>query len=122
MQFTLDNGNATYQIKAYEKGLIKVNKQTYNYPILVMPTHLIAPWGPNTIEELNPAHFEIILPYKRKIVILGTGEQYRFLAQHFYATLINHKIGVEIMDSKAACRTYTVLMAEGRDVAAALFC
>ena len=122
MQFTLDNGDAAFQIKAYKKGLITVNEQTYGYPILVMPTHLLAPWGPHSIEELAPTHFDMILPYKPKLVILGTGKQHRFLPAVLYAVLINNNIGVEIMDTKAACRTYTVLMAEGRDVVAGLFC
>ncbi|HXH54371.1 MAG TPA: Mth938-like domain-containing protein [Gammaproteobacteria bacterium] len=122
MQFTLDNGDAAFQIKAYEKGLITVNEHTYDCPILVMPTHLIAPWGPHFFEELAPAHFEMILPYNPKLVILGTGKQHRFLPALLYAALINNNIGVEIMDTKAACRTYTVLMAEGRDVVAGLFC
>ncbi|HQY22679.1 MAG TPA: Mth938-like domain-containing protein [Gammaproteobacteria bacterium] len=122
MQFTLDNGDAAFQIKAYEKGVIIVNEQTYNYPILVMPAHLIAPWGPDSFEELAPTHFEMILPYKPKLVILGTGKQHRFLPASLYAALINNNIGVEIMDTKAACRTYTVLMAEGREVIAGLFC
>ena len=122
MQFTLDNGDAAFQIKAYKEGLITVNEQTYGYPILVMPTHLLAPWGPHSFEELAPTHFDMILPYKPKLVILGTGKQHRFLPAVLYAVLINNNIGVEIMDTKAACRTYTVLMAEGRDVVAGLFC
>jgi uncharacterized protein len=122
MQFTRDNGDATFQIKAYAKGLITVNEQTYDYPILVMPTHLIAPWGPHSFEALSAKDFEMILPYKPKLVILGTGKQHQFLPSHLYATLINNNIGVEIMDTKAAARTYTLLMAEGRFVAAGLFC
>lgn len=122
MQFTLDNGNAVFQIKSYAKGLITVNEQTYNCPILVMPTHLIAPWGPRSFEELKTTDFEMILPLKPKIFILGTGEQHRFPPTQLYAVLINNQIGVEVMDTRAACRTYTVLMAEGREVMAALFC
>lgn len=122
MQFNLDNGDAAFQIKSYTKGLITVNKQTYNYPILVMPKHLIAPWGPRSFEELKETDFELVLSYKPKIFILGTGEQHRFPPAQLYAALINSHIGVEVMDTRAACRTYTVLMAEGREVVAALFC
>lgn len=120
MQFNLDNGDATFQVKSYDKGLITVNDHTYDYPILVMPKHLVAPWGPKSFEELKTADFELILTYKPKIFILGTGEQHRFPPTHLYAALINHNIGIEIMDTKAACRTYTILMAEGREVAAGL--
>lgn len=122
MQFNLDNGDAAFQIKSYDKGLIIVNEQTYHYPILIMPTHLIAPWGPNNFEALSVNDFEMILPYKPKIFILGTGEHHRFPPANLYAPLINHNIGIEIMDTKAACRTYTILMAEGREVVAGLCC
>lgn len=122
MQITLDNGDAAFQIKAYDKGLIKVNEQTYDCPILVMPTHLIAPWSSHVLAELTAADFDIILPYKPKLVIVGTGKQHQFLPAHLFETLTQHHIGVEVMDTKAAARTYTLLMAEGRFVAAGLFC
>jgi uncharacterized protein len=122
MQFNLDNGDALFKIKTYKNRLITVNEQTYGFPILVTPIHLIAPWGPQNFDDLKPGHFDMILNHhpKLKILILGTGEKLQFPSAHLYAALVNNHIGIEIMDTRAACRTYTVLMAEGRAVAAAL--
>ena len=122
MEFELDNGNATYRIQSYKDRQLKVNNLTYDYPILVMPDLLIAPWGPDNFESLTPEHFKMLLPYKLQVVILGTGPDLKFPSPKLYEALTNAQIGVEIMNTSAACRTYTLLMAEGRSVACALFC
>jgi uncharacterized protein len=121
MDFILDNGNAAFQIKSYSKGIIKVNERDYSCPILISPGHLLAPWGPSSWENLSLKDFQIMLAYKPKVVLLGTGEKLCFPPLELFASLYAQQIGVEIMDTKAACRTYTVLMAEGRAVVAGLF-
>lgn len=122
MEFALDNGNASYQIQAYREGSITVNNQTYGSAIIVMPELLIAPWGVNELTELNADHFNVLLSQGPQLVLLGTGKTSRFPPMHVFSNLIAHKIGFEVMNTPAACRTYTLLMAEGRKVAAALFC
>lgn len=122
MQITQDNGNATYKINRYKNGCFVVNNRTYSDSIVVMPEHLLFPWGPNAFETLAAEHFDLLLPYKLQLVLVGTGTQLRFPNQKFFASLINQKTGIEVMDTAAACRTYTLLMAEGRKVAAALLC
>lgn len=121
MDFILDNGQAAFQIKAYKHSIIKVNDLEYSCPILISPQHLLAPWGPTSWESLSPKDFECMLAYKPKVVLLGTGEKLRFPPCKLFAKLYEQNIGVEVMDTKAACRTYTVLMAEGRAVVAGLF-
>lgn len=120
MEFMLDKGSATYQIQSCYQGVIFVNQIAYNHPILVMPETLVSPWGPTSFEDLSTKHFEQILTYQPQLVLLGTGETLRFPDQQLLEALINHQIGVEVMDTKAACRTYAILMAEGRKVLAAL--
>jgi uncharacterized protein len=71
-------------------------------------------------EALTAAHFEKIEEDKPDVVILGTGERQRFVHPRLVAALSARHIGVESMDSKAACRTYNVLMGEGRKVTLAL--
>ncbi len=121
MEFSKDNGNAAFQIKAYQNGNLIVNNKSYDFPIVVMPEHLIAPWGPTSFEALKAEHFEILLSYKPQVVLFGSGERLRFLSPKLIASLTDHQIGVEVMSTSAAARTYIVLMAEGRQVAAALF-
>lgn len=122
MEFELDKGNATYQIRSYLNGQIIVNNQTYAQPILIMPDLIIAPWGPHSFEDLKPSHFNLILTYKPQVILFGTGETLRFPEAFLYRELIDKNIGIEIMNTSAACRTYALLIAEGRKVAAALLC
>jgi uncharacterized protein len=75
-----------------------------------------------SFESLAAVHFEILLPHKPQLVLLGTGQTSRFPHPQVFSTLIENKIGFEIMSTPAACRTYTLLVAEGRQVAVALLC
>ncbi len=120
MQLSLDKGDATYQIQAYRDGYVLVNGQKYFESIVIMPEHLITSWGPTSLELLTQEDFNVLLAIQPELVLLGTGKQLQFPAKNLYAILTKHKIGVEVMDTAAACRTYTLLATEGRKVAAAL--
>jgi uncharacterized protein len=120
MEFELENGQATYQIQTYRAGSIVVNDQTYHQSIVVLPEKLIVPWGPDSLDFLSTEHFLLLLPHKPQVVLLGTGSRLCFPSAQIYEALTKQKIGVEVMDTAAACRTYQVLMAEGRQVAAAI--
>jgi uncharacterized protein len=121
MEFSLDTGNAAYRIEAYGTNTVTVSGQLFDKPIVVMPEHLLAPWGPADFESLSSEHFEKLLPFKPQVVLLGTGNLLRFPNPLLFVSLKEANIGVEIMSTPAACRTYSVLMSEGRQVAAALF-
>jgi len=120
MKISLDGGTATYRILSYAPGRIVVNEQTLTRSAVVMPEHLIADWPPQLFGELAAAHFTQLLALQPEIVLLGTGTQLRFPKPDALSPLYDAGIGVEVMDTGAACRTYTILMAEGRAVAAAL--
>lgn len=120
MPLTLDENNATYQIRAFKPGLIQVNEQTYTQSLIVAPEKLIEAWPPQHISELTRDHLKIIIELHPAILIIGTGEHLQFPGIELYGDFINEGIGVEIMDTAAACRTYTILAAENRDVMAAL--
>ena len=77
-------------------------------------------WEVASFEELTEAHFEQILADAPDVVILGTGERQRFVHPKLTAALTMRRIGVECMDSQAACRTYNILMGEGRKATLAL--
>lgn len=118
--FNLDGNNALYQIKAFKPGLIQVNNKLFTHSIIITPTHLIENWSPQRIEDLTQADLQVIFPLKPNILLIGTGSTHTLLPAKLYGNLINHGIGVEIMDTSAACRTYNALSAENRNVAAAL--
>jgi uncharacterized protein len=77
-------------------------------------------WNVERFDALNVTHFEKLCALRPEVVLLGTGQKNRFPSPDLLVPLINEGIGVEVMDMQAACRTYMILMVEGRKVAAAL--
>jgi uncharacterized protein len=85
-----------------------------------MPERPPRAWPVARFEDLTAAHFEEIASDKPDVVVLGTGERQRFVHPKLVASLSALHVGVDCMDSQAACRTYNVLMGEGRKVTLAL--
>lgn len=117
---TLDNNSAAYQIRRFSKGEIQVNEMVYHTSIIITANQLIAPWEATTPGEINAATLGPIIAMKPDILLIGTGSEMVFLPLDSYGDLINHGIGVEVMNTLSACRTYNALTAENRHVAAAL--
>jgi uncharacterized protein len=120
MSLTLDENSALYQIRAYQPGHIQVNEQTFNHSIIITSEKLITSWIPQSIQALQREHLAMVIELCPSILLIGTGSTLQFPALDIYGDLINYGIGVEIMHTHAACRTYNVLTAEGRNIAAAL--
>ncbi len=120
MQLTQDYGHGQYQIRSYEPGKIIINEQTYTQSLIVTFTTLIHPWRPQTLSELKPEDFAIVLEQDPEVFLLGTGKQLVFPASQLFENFNAKQIGVEVMDTAAACRTFNVLCAEDRRVVAAL--
>jgi uncharacterized protein len=117
---TLDDNSALYQIRAYQPGSITVNDKTLSSSIIITPTRLIEIWSPQSIQDITTESLAIIAETRPDILLIGTGAQIVFISAEIYGPLINLGIGVELMDTSAACRTYNALSAENRNVAAAL--
>ncbi|MFZ6756364.1 Mth938-like domain-containing protein [Undibacterium sp. Ji50W] len=107
-------------ITAYDKASVEINAISYNYSLIVLPESKPQAWSAQSFDQLNPADFAQIEATEPDVVILGTGNRQRFIHPKLTATLAAKRIGVECMDNQAACRTYNILMAEGRKVALAL--
>jgi len=120
MSLALEDNQAKYQIRAFRPGFIQINEQTYTHSLIVCAEKLITDWPPQTITELTHEHLQIIVEMQPAILLIGTGASIYFPPLDCYGELINAGIGVEIMDTGAACRTYNILTAEGRHVIAAL--
>jgi uncharacterized protein len=116
----LDSNEAKYQIRSFTPGRIQVNDTILTSSLIVSPDTLIENWAPQVITELTPAALELIAPLKPDILLIGTGASLVFIKAEIYGALINQGIGVEIMDTSAACRTFNALTAENRRVVAAL--
>ena len=104
----------------YGSGYVVVNNKKYENSMITMPDKIIADWQASTVEKLTEEHFKLLIPYEPEIILFGTGATLRFPSPLVTKNLLESKIGIEVMDTNAACRTYNILMAEGRNVAAAL--
>lgn len=101
------------------EGVI-VNNRTWRESIVVPWQGVVAPWGPTAPEGLEESHFEALAALQPEIVVFGSGAAMRFPKPGLLRPLMSRRIGLETMDTPAACRTYNVLLAEGRKVVAAL--
>lgn len=120
MQLSRETNLSPYQIQTYQESSVIINGKSYTESLLLTHDQLICPWGPPTIELLTPQHFQALLTFKPELVILGTGKTLCFPSPHLWQSLIEARIGVEVMHTGAACRTYTLLSSEGRNVIAIL--
>jgi uncharacterized protein len=103
----------------YGPGYVQVNTERREKSLVVLPDQLLD-WPPAGFDELAAAHLQSLLELRPEIVLLGTGEQQRFPRPELTRALRDAGIGVEVMTVAAACRTYNILVAEERRVAAAL--
>ncbi len=99
---------------------VLVNGIEHRRSVLVPWRGEVAPWAAERFESLVAAHFEALAALGPELVIFGSGARIRFPHPRLLEPLMRRRIGIETMDSPAACRTYNVLLAEGRAVVAAL--
>ncbi|TAK45590.1 MAG: hypothetical protein EPO27_09825 [Betaproteobacteria bacterium] len=106
-------------ITGYGAGFVLVNNARHESSLIVLPERIV-PWVIDGFEALALADFERLAGLDLEIVLLGTGARLRFPRPELTRPLLAARIGLEVMDFQAACRTYNLLMAESRKVAAAL--
>jgi uncharacterized protein len=104
----------------YGPGWVEVNRTRHSASLVVAAERLVTDWPLATVEALAADHLAAIMEMKPEIVLLGTGAAFVFPEPARLAPLRNAGIGVEVMDTPAACRTYNILLGEGRNVVAAL--
>ena len=120
MKLHLETGDARYRITAYRPGEVTVNDEVLTESVVLTASELVRRWPPRSIGQLDASHLQSVLEMAPEVVILGSGARQRFPAPAVLAPLLTAGIGVEVMDTGAACRTFNILVAEGRRVAAAL--
>lgn len=120
MKFHLDAPDGVNLIRGYGPDGLRIGAATHSTSVIVTATTVIAPWRPATAADIQRADLEPLLELAVEVVLLGTGPWQQFPEPAVLGALYERRIGVEVMDTSAACRTYNVLVAEGRSVAAAL--
>jgi uncharacterized protein len=104
----------------YGEGYVAVNGARHSESLVVSGDRLVTDWPARALEDLKPDHLAAIIQLRPEIVLLGTGATFQFPEPALLAPLYKAGIGVEVMDTPAACRTYNILLGEGRNVVAAL--
>ncbi len=120
MNIIEDFSAAKYQIKGYKPGCIRINDEEHCQSLIITPDKLYLDWPPQQPDELTASHFDVIIATKPEVILLGTGPEQVFLSPTLYQSVLAKQIGIEIMNTLSACRTYQVLTSEGRAVAAAM--
>ncbi|MDX1455008.1 MAG: Mth938-like domain-containing protein [Gammaproteobacteria bacterium] len=112
--------NNRYVVRAYGPGEVQINETRYSRSLIVAPDQLLEDWPVSRASELTPAALEPLLALDPEIILLGTGEKLQMLGMEFQLAALENGSGLEVMDTAAACRTFNVLMGEGRKVVAGL--
>jgi uncharacterized protein len=143
MKFSLDSAAGGYMIRRHSSDAITIAypperagtnvvdlggrverprllEEELRSSFIITPAVLIRDWGPGTFEALTDAHLAQLAGLGVEVVLLGTGARARFPSRTSLRTFAENGVGLEVMDSGAACRTYGVLVAEGRKVAAGI--
>ena len=110
----------TLFINAYAEDWIAVSGEKKHHSLVVSSQGRCSDWGCRSFAELSAAHFASLADDAPEVVIFGSGAKLRFVSPALLRGLIERGIGVETMDTAAACRTYNILAQEGRRVVAAL--
>ncbi|KVC56341.1 Mth938-like domain-containing protein [Burkholderia stagnalis] len=120
MKLHQDTSGALNTITGYGPDYVDINLERHEQSVIVLPSAPVQAWPVSSFDALAPEHFAALLEPAPEVVIFGSGARLRFPHPRLLAALAARRIGVETMDFQAACRTYNILMAEGRKVAAAL--
>ena len=107
-------------VTGYGQGWIAVDKKEHTENLLIGASGFLRPWNCNDFQSLTPAHFAELAELNAELIIFGSGAKLQFVHPSWLQPLMQKRIGLETMDTHAACRTYNVLAAEGRNVIAAL--
>ena len=118
MKLHLNQHTNRNQFTAHGAGYVMVNGQRHEQPLVVTPDEVLSGCLPASFDALEMAHFDALLELQPEVVLFGSGNQLRFPHPSLYQALSRARIGVECMDTPAACRTYNILMSEDRKVVA----
>jgi len=119
MKFHLQDASG-HVVTAFGPSWVRIGSAEYRESVLLDPTDVAPGWAPGGFDALTAADFERMLARAPEIALLGTGVRQRFPHPRLYRALTAAGVGLEVMDTAAACRTYNIIAGEGRRVVAGL--
>lgn len=120
MKLQLSVGGTEPHFTGYGDGYVAVSGQRYEHPLLVIPGRAVEHWNVTSFETLTAADFDALLAMQPEIIVFGSGATLRFPRPEIVRPLAEAGVGLEVMDTRAACRTYNILLSEDRKVLAAI--
>jgi uncharacterized protein len=120
MELTLDHPGDRLSIRSVSAEGIQIKDQWYAGPLIVSARELVATWDPGTLQELGERQLDPVFGLEPEIVLVGTGAVQELPRPELLMCFYRRNIGVEFMTTRAACRTFNVLVSERRNVVAAL--
>ncbi len=118
MKLNLETHTTKYRITGYSERVVTVNNETLGSSFVITPFQLVKGWPPKNITSIRPEHFSVIFDLEPDVILLGTGATQLFPPVQLMEPIVKRGIGIEFMNTAAVCRTFNVLIAEGRHVAA----
>jgi len=120
MRFSLDQAPGAQLVSAWAPGEIRVGPHRFRHSVVLKPGIDPLPWPVTTPAALTAESLALALDLEPDVLLLGTGTALRFPDPAIYAHVLARGVGMEVMDTGAACRTYNILVAEDRPVVAAI--
>ena len=120
MKFSEESNAGSNVIQGYDDRGININGQLFVNSLVIARNHLLDDWPVKTLQDLSDLHLQQLLDLSPEVILIGTGKRISFPHPQTYAHIINQGIGIEFMDSGAACRTYNILLSEDRDIVAGI--
>ena len=121
MKLHADSRNAALNtVTGYSQAGIEINAIEYTHSVLLLPEGPVTAWNVANVQAIDSIHIDTMAQFLPELIVLGTGLKQHFLHPALQARLVSQRIGIEVMNTAAACRTYNILMAEGRKVLGAL--
>ncbi len=108
-------------VRAYSRAELRIGEELVRSSCIVSADRLITDWPPARFDALSAEHLQVIFHLEPEVVLLGTGERQRFPPADIRAAFAARRVGLEVMDLGAACRTYNILVQEERHAVGVLF-
>ena len=120
MEFNLDLPQDQFFIRSVSDKGIRVHQDYFSKPFILSGQRIVPDWGVETLDDINEETLQAVFDLQPEVVLIGTGSTQVFLPPTTQVHFFRRQVGFEVMTTDAACRTYNVLIAEGRQVVAAL--
>lgn len=121
MRITVDQLADRHRIQAYEPGAVRIAGRTYRGSVILAGERIVTDWPAPEVDALDEAALAEALDADPEVIVFGTGSSQRFLPEELAVSLQLRGIGIEVMETGPACRTYNILLGEGRRVVAVLY-